>query len=359
MLTKEKILELAKKDEKIFTSRIAASFSLSRQYVSQLVGSLVAENKLIKIGSTRKAFYILPEYAKKYAQVSELLYVKTYKNLHLEEHKVLDEIQQKIPLWQRLPENIYSIFNYAFSEMLNNAIEHSESDLIKIEVLLQDNTLSFVINDSGIGVFRSIMHKKQLASELEAIGELLKGKVTTMPKSHSGEGIFFTARAGDEFTLDSYGYQLIFNNKLPDVFINQPQKKKKGTKVIFKIATNSTRHLKTVFDEYANLTEESDYGFDKTEIRVKLYTISGIHVSRSQARRILSGLEKFRIILFDYDKVPMIGQAFADEIYRVFHNKYPEIKIEEINMNETVKFMVERSKTEALRKNAVSYNTDI
>jgi len=55
----------------------------------------------------------------------------------------------------------------------------------------------------------------------------------------------------------------------------------------------------------------------------------------------------------------MIGQAFADEIYRVFHNKYPEIKIEEINMNETVKFMVERSKTEALRKNAVSYNTDI
>ncbi|OGT07495.1 MAG: hypothetical protein A2X78_00420 [Gammaproteobacteria bacterium GWE2_37_16] len=350
MLTKEKILELAKAGEKILTSSIAASFGLSRQYVSQLIASLVEEDKLIKIGSTRKAFYILPEYAKNYAQTPQFQYIKVYKNAHLEEHKILEEIQQKIPLWQKLPENIYSIFSYAFSEMLNNAIEHSESKSIKLELLLHDHTLSFVIDDSGIGVFKSVMHKKQLASELEAIGELLKGKVTTMPKSHSGEGIFFTARAGDEFILDSYGYQLIFDNKLPDVFINQSQKKKKGTKVIFKIAINSTRHLKTVFDEYANLTEESDYGFDKTEIRVKLYTISGIHVSRSQARRILSGLEKFRVILFDYDKISMVGQAFADEIYRVFHNKYPEIKIEEINMNDTVKFMIERSKNESLRK---------
>ena len=285
MLTKEKILELARKNEKLVTSAIAVSFGLSRQYVNQLIASLVAENKLIKVGSTRKTFYVLPEHAKKYAQIPQFRYIKTYKNSHLEEHKVLEEIQQKIPLWQRLPENIYSIFSYAFSEMLNNAIEHSESKSIKLELLLRDHTLSFVIDDSGIGVFKSIMYKKQLASELEAIGELLKGKVTTMPKSHSGEGIFFTARAGDEFILDSYGYQLIFDNKLPDVFINQSQKKKKGTKVIFKIVINSTRHLKTVFDEYANLSEESDYGFDKTEIRIKLYTISGIHVSRSQARR--------------------------------------------------------------------------
>ena len=72
---------------------------------------------------------------------------------------------------------------------------------------------------------------------------------------------------------------------------------KRGTKVIFEIETNSERHLNQVFKKYTNLTEESDYGFDKTEIRVKLYTIGGVHISRSQARRILSGLEKFKIIL--------------------------------------------------------------
>ena len=350
MLTKEKILNLAKNKGKILTSDIASSFNVSRQYASYLINSLVLDNKLIKIGSTRKAFYVLPEYAQMHEEIFPVRFSKTFKNAALEEHRVLAEIEKKSPRLQLLPENVRSIFTYAFSEMLNNAIEHSESEFINAEVMIRDNILTFIINDSGIGVFKSVMHKKNLNSELDAIRELLKGKITTMPKAHSGEGIFFTSRAGDEFVLDSYGFQLIFNNKLPDVFIRKIKKKKKGTKVIFKINTASPRHLHDVVKEYANLSADSDYGFDKTEIRVKLYTIGGVHVSRSQARRILSGLEKFKIILFDYDKVPMIGQAFSDEIYRIFHKKYPQIKIEEENMNEAVKFMVDRAKIEAAKE---------
>ncbi len=38
----------------------------------------------------------------------------------------------------------------------------------------------------------------------------------------------------------------------------------------------------------------------------------------------------------------MVGQAFADEIFRVFHNKYPGIRLQAVNMNEAVKFMVDR-----------------
>lgn len=109
----------------------------------------------------------------------------------------------------------------------------------------------------------------------------------------------------------------------------------------------SSNHLNEVFKKYTNLTEESDYGFDKTEIRIKLYTTGGVHISRSQARRVLSGLEKFKIIVFDFDKVPTVGQAFADEVFRVFHNKYPQIKLEVENMTDGVKFMIERARNEA------------
>ena len=80
---------------------------------------------------------------------------------------------------------------------------------------------------------------------------------------------------------------------------------------------------------------------------VKLFTTSGIHISRSQARRILSGLEKFKVIILDFDKVPVVGQAFADEIYRVFQHLHPDIVIQEENMSEGVKFMVERAKNES------------
>jgi len=125
------------------------------------------------------------------------------------------------------------------------------------------------------------------------------------------------------------------------------KKSKRGTRAVFEIDTRSNLHLTDIFKKYTNLTDDSDYGFDKTEIIIKMYTTGGIHISRSQARRILSGLEKFKIIVFDFEQVPIIGQAFADEIYRIFHSAHPDIVLQEENMSEGVKFMIERAKNKA------------
>ena len=258
---------------------------------------------------------------------------------------MLIEIEEKFPRIRQLPENIKSVFTFAFSEMFNNAIEHSRSKIIQIEVSIINDKLSFIVADSGVGAFRNIMKSRELNSEIEAIQDLLKGKTTTMPKSHSGEGIFFTSKSAGLFLLDSFGYQLIVTEKGPD--IKKVAFSKRGTMVIFQINTNSQIHLTDVFKKYTNLADGSDYGFDKTEIRVKLFTMGGVHISRSQARRVLSGLEKFKIILLDFEGVPVVGQAFADEIYRVFNNTYPNIEIKEENMSEGVRFMIERAKNEA------------
>lgn len=347
MVTNQKILELVNKKGTIKSSDFVDIFGVSRQYAARILSRLVEEKKLIKIGSTRLAIYTTEEYLQKNPKLTSTSYFKTLINKKLEEHKVFDNIEHNFSRLSKLSENVKSIFEYAFSEMLNNAIEHSKTEKIKITVSVEKNILSFVVDDFGVGVFRNIMTKRKLNSEIEAIQDLLKGKVTTAPKQHSGEGIFFTSKTGDEFLLDSYGYQFIADNKIKDIFIKQAKGQKQGTKVIFRININSNRHLNDVFREYANIGNDSDYGFDKTEIMVKLYTIGGINVSRSQARRVLAGLDKFKIIIMDYDQVPTIGQAFADEIYRVFKSKRPEIKIQNINMNEAVKFMVERAKNEA------------
>ncbi len=347
MLTKAKILDIARKNGKISTRDLVKQFKVSRQYASSLIAELVASHHLIKLGSTRKAFYVLPEYAQKHREIFPIKYQTAFANKNLEEHKILNQIEHVFPLIKSLPENVGSIFTYAFSEMLNNAIEHSTSVRIGIEVSMQNKVLSFTVNDSGIGVFRNVMHKRKLHSELEAIQDLMKGKTTTMPKAHSGEGIFFTSKAGDLFVLDSFGYQLIVNNKIPDIFVKKTKKIKRGTRVIFKIDSISNSRLNELFNRFTNIVKGSDYGFDKTTIQIKLYTIGGVHISRSQARRVLAGLEKFKIIIFDFDKVPVVGQAFADEIFRVFHNKHPHIILEPVNMNEAAKFMVERAIHEA------------
>ena len=274
-------------------------------------------------------------------------FVGRFINKNLEEHKVMTDIEEKFTRIFELKDNVRSIFTFSFSEMLNNAIEHSRSKGVVVEVVVTENELRFTVNDSGVGVFRNVMKKKNLKNELQAIQDLLKGKTTTMPKSHSGEGIFFTSKAADVFILDSFGHQMMVNNKTDEVSVKEVGMRKRGTRVIFGISTDTNRHLTDIFKKYTNIKEDSDYGFDKTEIRVKLYTMGGVHISRSQARRILTGLDKFRVVLLDFDQVPMVGQAFVDEIYRVFKTKYPQIEIQEENMNEAVKFMVERAKGEA------------
>ncbi|OGI94413.1 hypothetical protein A3A03_03925 [Candidatus Nomurabacteria bacterium RIFCSPLOWO2_01_FULL_40_18] len=347
MTNKEKILQLINKEGRITSSEITKAVSVSRQYVNMVISDLIAEKQVIKLGGTRNAFYVSKDYIKNHPEVVPTVLKKSYKNQALEEHKILLEIEDKFPRIAELPENIKSIFTFAFSEMFNNAIEHSQSKSISIEVSVRDKDLSFIVSDSGVGVFRNIMKKKNLKSEIEAIQDLLKGKTTTMPKSHSGEGIFFTSKAGDVFILESFGYKLAVNTVKSDVSIHRMSVKKRGTRVVFRINTNSSRHLNDVFKKYTNLAKEGDYGFDKTEIRVKLFTTGGVHISRSQARRVLVGLEKFKIVLFDYEKVPMVGQAFADEIYRVFQELHPDISLENENMSDGVRFMIERAINEA------------
>jgi len=345
MTNKDKILDIIDKKGKVTSSEITDSLGVSRQYVNLVVSELIANKEVIKIGSTRNAFYISKKYLSNHQDILPTVLKKTYKNQKLEEHKVLMEIEEKFPRIGELSENIKSIFTFAFSEMFNNAIEHSESKTIHVEVAIRNDKLSFIVDDSGVGVFRNIMKKKKLHSEIFAIQDLLKGKTTTMPKSHSGEGIFFTSKSADMFLLDSFRYQLLVTEKGP--LIKKVSVQKRGTRVIFEIAIDSTMHLADIFKKYTNFSKNSGFGFDKTEIRVKLYTMGGVHISRSQARRILSGLDKFKIILLDFEDVPVVGQAFADEIYRVFQNIHSDIEIKEENMSEGVRFMVERAKSEA------------
>ncbi len=79
------------------------------------------------------------------------------------------------------------------------------------------------------------------------------------------------------------------------------------------------------------------------QLRIQLDTIVGDNISRSKAREVLRDAEKFQMIVMDYEHISEIGQAFADEIYRVFQELHPDIRLENENMSEGVCFMVERA----------------
>lgn len=337
MDTREKILQLAGDKKVVKSAEVADFLNVSRQYASKLLREFLDAGKLVKAGSTTNARYALPEF-------SDELGVKHIKqilvNKDLREHIVLENFLVASSVFKTAPENVQSILRYAFSEMLNNAIEHSSSSKIEVEIIDDNPMVKFVVNDFGVGVFRNVMKKRGLKSEMEAMQDLLKGKTTTSPKAHSGEGIFFTSKAADRFVLESFSQRLVIDNTIPDVFFEIQRPSKRGTRVIFAISKESKQHLSNVFKKFQSGPEE--YNFGKTEILVRLFTLGTIYISRSQARRILTGLEKFKSVVLDFEQVPTIGQAFADEIFRVFKNAHPDISITPINMNESVKFMIGR-----------------
>ncbi|OIP06741.1 histidine kinase [Candidatus Berkelbacteria bacterium CG06_land_8_20_14_3_00_43_10] len=340
MELQEKILALAKKKRKFKTSDVLRELhnEFSRQYVTRITSELVAENKLVKSGSTNNSAYSLPSNIASLGNSAK----KRLINNNLQEHEVLEQIKSLAPFTLQLRDNVRSIFDYAFSEMLNNAIEHSKSDKIEIEVSKRDHFLRFIVRDFGIGVFRNVMKKRSLKSEYEAMQDLLKGKTTTAPRAHSGEGIFFTSKSADIFILESFGFKMVVDTIAKDVFLEKQKRSTKGTRVSFEILLASKKHTVDVFNQFQ--VNPNDFAFNKTEVQVKLYTIGTVHVSRSQARRIVSGLDKFEAIVLDFDKVPSVGQGFTDEIFRVFKTRHPHIKITPVNMNESVEFMVKRAK---------------
>ena len=68
-------------------------------------------------------------------------------------------------------------------------------------------------------------------------------------------------------------------------------------------------------------------------------------ILRSQAKRLLARVELFKTVLFDFSDVPTIGQAFADEIFRVFAAGHPKIELVPTHSNSEVKGMIDRARS--------------
>ena len=109
------------------------------------------------------------------------------------------------------------------------------------------------------------------------------------------------------------------------------------------IDARSKRDLKTVLDEYAT-ADVGDFGFTKTRVPVEPARLGDENfVSRSQAKRLLARLDRFRDVILDFNHIDSIGQAFADEIFRVYKIQHPEVNILPINANEDVMRMIFRA----------------
>ncbi len=330
MGAKQKILEFLSGRKSASGRELGEHLGISRQALNTHIRSLVESGDVLKSGSTKGASYCLAGRKPESASSARDLTLAG-----LDESEAYAGFATILNLPGLLPKNVEAIVRYSFTEMLNNAIEHSAAERCRVSVQLDAGWVSFAIRDRGIGVFHSIAEKFNLDDEQAALVELLKGKTTTKAESHTGEGIFFTSRVVDRFVLRSHRIQLEANRARNDVFVSQ-RRSIKGTDVRVFVRRTTRRSLDDVFGEYA--PEEYDFQFQKTKIFVKLLRQN--YVSRSEAKRLLVNLEKFTEIVLDFKGVGSVGQGFADEIFRVFARRHPGIIISTQNTNPAVEAML-------------------
>lgn len=301
-------------------------FGLSKPAVMKYVNALILDKKIELSGVTKNRNY-------KPLPIMEI--ERTYPiSRNIDESAIWREFA---PLFVDVKENVRRICQYGFTEMVNNAIEHSEGSLLFVNVEKYFDLIDIGISDNGIGIFEKIKTKFNLDDPIHSILELSKGKLTTDEKKHSGEGIFFTSRAFDDFFLKSKKIGFI-HTKTGFDYIDQGEQVIDGTTVLLDIALHSNRSLQKIFDQY---TETGEFGFNKTTVPVHLATYGDDQlISRSQARRLLARFDKFSSVVLDFKNVELIGQAFADEVFRVYKNEHPEISLTYMNARKNVETMI-------------------
>lgn len=135
-----------------------------------------------------------------------------------------------------------------------------------------------------------------------------------------------------------------------DDFLMEWDSEHQGTTVSMEIAADSTRTDTEIFREYSSGPD--DYSFAKTVVPVRLARVGNENlVSRSQAKRLMQRVDRFKSVILDFEGVEKVGQAFADEIFRVFANAHPDLELIAMHASTGVQQMIRRA--EVLRDEEV------
>jgi DNA-binding Lrp family transcriptional regulator len=326
------LLQLVASEPRNVAARLALALGVSRQAAS---ARLLRAVKAGLIGRTGHGAGV------RYSLATQTEVRQSFAREGLSEDRVWQQLLA--PVVADLPEKVRDVWRYGATEMVNNAVDHSGSPQVHVGMRRNALFTQAWVTDDGEGIFLRIQRALDLFDPREAILELAKGKFTTDPANHSGEGIFFSSKVFDVFDIRSGRLHFAHDEGKVDVLFERDAAAP-GTTVFMQLANDSPRTTREVFDKFA---APEDYSFAKTIVPVKLAQHEGEKlVSRSQAKRLTMRFERFQTVVLDYAGVEEIGQAFADEVFRVFQVAHPQTTLVPVNMAPGVKTMVSRARAQ-------------
>ena len=261
-------------------------------------------------------------------------------------HYALAGLDEQTP-WERdfaaclrLSPALQALAHHAYTELLNNAIDHSGGTRVTVSMRRNRTHLHLLLSDDGCGAFERIRSAFGIEDPRLAVLELSKGKLTTQPARHTGRGLFFTSRLFDVFDLYANGLTYQHSHwQRRDWLSANPLRQQPGTTVFASVALDTPRSLAQVYEAHAG--QDGQVEFARTVVPLRLARLDDEALaSRAQAKRLAARFESFETVELDFAEIPSIGQAFADELFRVFPQQHPGVRLRPVNMNVDVSNVV-------------------
>lgn len=320
---------------------VAERLAITRRQAQALIRRLVTAQWLAVDGSRRRRHHrpgALRQVVQRYA---------------------LAGLQEDLP-WRRdfapcfeLPPHVAHMAQHAFTELLNNAVDHSGGEQVTVSMRQTPMQLQLLVSDDGVGLFERIAGSFAIADPMLAMLELSKGKLSSQPQRHAGHGLFFSSRLADVF--DIHANHSAFQHRAWQSQAWRPGKAhathtaptvhaRPGTSVYLAIALDTPRTLDAVLRAHSG----NGAGYDFARTRVPLHLIAGdtgdtaaALLSRADARRASQRLAQFACAELDFTGVAQIGHGFADELFRVYARENPGVELRPVAMAPQVTAMIE------------------
>ena len=243
------------------------------------------------------------------------------------------------PHFDSLPVNVRRMAQHAFTELLNNAIDHSGGGTVTVSMRQTATQMQLLVSDDGRGLFDKIADDFAIDDPLEAMFELGKGKLTSTPERHTGRGLYFSARLADVFDLHANASAFQRRDWQPGDWRAARALPRRGTSVYLAIVLDTPRTLDGVMR--AASLDGMGYAFERTRVPLALLAgASQVLESRAQARRVAARLTRFSEVDLDFGDVTDVGHGFADELFRVIAAQQRTLNLMPLNMAPRVAAMI-------------------
>ncbi len=141
---KKLILERINQGKELKVVDIVKITGFSRAYISRFFKDLRDEGQIILIGKANQAVYVKADKQAVLHAKQKILKVNKYlKNVNLSEDIIFEQIKLESGIFIDVKENVLRIVKFAFTEMLNNAIEHSVSNSIIVRYKRDKENIRF------------------------------------------------------------------------------------------------------------------------------------------------------------------------------------------------------------------------